>query len=174
MNATCAALAALALGLATASSLMLQSSLAKEACEHDATTFRCVKYLRNYDADTVTVEIPGVHPLLGEAISIRVAGIDTPEIKTRDACEKSAGRTAQRLIESMLKNAKRVDLENVERDKYFRILADVRVDGRLLSDLLLKHSLAYPYEGGTKQKIDWCKIRLPAGTSTAGGALNQK
>lgn len=134
----------------------------KKSCEHTATAFNCVKYVKNYDADTITVDIPGIPPLLGKKISVRVAHIDTPEIKTKDVCEKSAGKTAQRLIEKLLKSSKRIDLVNVQRDKYFRILADVEVDGKSLKDVLLKNKLAYSYEGGTKQHLNWCS-RLPAG-----------
>lgn len=127
-----------------------------DPCAHDKTTFRCVTYIRNYDADTITVNIPNVHPLIGEKIGVRVNGVDTPEIKGKHPCEKEAARTAQRLIESLLKNAQRIDLKNVARDKYFRILADVEVDGRLIKDLLLKNQLAYEYHGATKLVIDWC------------------
>lgn len=135
---------------------------ANENCNHDATTFRCVKYIRNYDADTITFDIPNVHPLIGNKISVRVRHIDTPEIKGKLPCEKDAARTAKKLIENQLRNAQRVDLENVDKDKYFRILADVIVDGRSLKETLFKNNLAYKYEGGTKQKINWCN-RMPAG-----------
>lgn len=138
-----------------------------ESCAHDKTTFRCVKFLKNYDADTITFDIPGVHPLIGEKISVRVNGIDAPELKTKDDCEKRSARIARNLIENVLKRAKRIDLVNVDRDKYFRILADVTVDGRDLKQVLLKNGLAYEYHGETKQKVDWCKsasgeARLPA------------
>ena len=43
-------------------------------------------YLRNYDGDTITFNLPGLHPIIGEKISIRVNGIDTPEIQGK--CEK--------------------------------------------------------------------------------------
>lgn len=128
----------------------------KAECEHDKNNFRCVKVLKNYDGDTITVFVPGVHPLLGENISVRVNGIDTPEIKTSNDCEKTAGRAAQRLVENLLKNSKRVDLENLQRDKYFRILADVKVDGQNLKEILIKNRLAYEYHGGTKEKRNWC------------------
>lgn len=140
---------------------------ASEDCQHDRTTFRCVKYLKNYDADTITVQIPDVHPLIGDKISVRVLGVDTPEIKGNLPCEKEAARAAKRLVESLLKQAKRIDLNDVERDKYFRVLADVSVDGRSLSGLLLKNGLAYSYEGKTKEKVNWCNFgstnRLPSG-----------
>lgn len=131
------------------------------SCDHDDSTFRCVKYIRNYDADTITFDIPKVHPLIGKNISIRVRHIDTPEIKGKLPCEKDAARTAKKLIENILKHAKRIDLENADKDKYFRILADVIVDGKSLKEDLLKYNLAYAYEGGTKQKINWCN-RSPA------------
>lgn len=136
-------------------------SLAADPCAHDRKTFRCVKYVRNYDADTITFDIPNVHPLIGDHISVRVRHIDTPEIKGKGPCEKTAARTAKRLIENQLKLAKRIDLTNVDKDKYFRILADVMIDGRSLADVLTKNNLALAYEGGTKKHIDWCK-RFPA------------
>ena len=136
--------------------LLLNLSFAQTSCTHDATTFRCVKYLKNYDADTVTVEIPGVHPLLGKKISVRVRHIDAPEIKGKQPCEKDAARVAQRLVENQLKHAKRIDLKNIDRDKYFRVLADIEVDGRDLKAILEKNQLTVAYEGGTKQKQNWC------------------
>lgn len=39
-----------------------------------------------YDGDTFRANIKGLHSLIGERISIRVAGIDTPEI--RGKCKK--------------------------------------------------------------------------------------
>lgn len=133
------------------------------ACAHDDKTFRCVEVLKNYDGDTLTVNIPNVPALIGKKISVRVHGIDTPEVKTKNQCEKEAGRMARNLVTSTLKNAKSIELHNVQRDKYFRILADVMVDGKSLKDVLLKNNLAYAYDGGTKQHPDWCKsLRQPA------------
>ena len=137
---------------------------APAACSHDSRTFRCVKVLKNYDGDTLTVEIPGVHPLIGKGISVRIAGIDTPEVKTKNDCEKQAGRIAKNLLTSLLKNAKQVDLTEVDRDKYFRILADVKVDGKSVKDIMLKNHVAYDYDGGTKEKRDWCKALSRMGT----------
>ena len=133
-------------------------------CQHDKVTFRCVTFIKNYDADTITVSIPGVHPLIGEKISVRVLGVDTPEIKGKDKCEKDKARTAQRLVENLLKNAKNIELQNIQRDKYFRILADVVVDGKSVKDLVIKNHLAYEYYGGTKLNVNWCKDlkRMPS------------
>ena len=132
-----------------------------KTCQHDSDTFRCVKYLKNYDGDTINFNIPDVHPLFGKNISVRIRHVDTPEVKGQLPCEKEASRTAKRLVENKLKLAKNIELKNLGRDKYFRILADVYVDGINLAESLFKNNLAYRYEGDTKQKIDWCK-RLPA------------
>ncbi|WP_155722605.1 thermonuclease family protein [Bdellovibrio bacteriovorus] len=141
----------------------LPFTLQAQVCQHDDTTFRCVKVLKNYDGDTLTVNIPNVPALIGKNISVRVSGIDTPEVKTKNGCEKEAGKIARNLVASTLRNAKTVELHNVQRDKYFRILADVIVDGRSLKEILLKNNLAYTYDGGTKKHPDWCKVlRQPA------------
>ncbi|MCB0377828.1 MAG: thermonuclease family protein [Bdellovibrionales bacterium] len=143
-------------------------ALAKDGsnCDHSKTEFHCVKYLKNYDGDTITFNIPNVHPLLGHKISVRVNGVDTAETKTKNPCEKAAGRTARKYVANLLKHAKRVDLLNVQRGKYFRILADVIIDGRNLKDLLLDQRLAYSYQGATKPKIDWCQFGRSPATST--------
>lgn len=136
-----------------------------DGCNHDDTTFRCVKYIKNYDADTVTFEIPNVHPLLGHKISVRVNGIDTAEIRGKAPCEKDRAEAAQQLIAKVLAGAKRINLHQIARDKYFRILANVEVDGQFIKDLLLKENLAYTYHGGTKRKVNWCEMgpkRVPA------------
>lgn len=40
----------------------------------------------------------------------------------------------------------------MKRGKYFRIVAEVRVDGQNLGQLLIEKGLAKPYDGGKKQK----------------------
>jgi endonuclease YncB( thermonuclease family) len=128
-------------------------------CNHDATTFRCVKYIRNYDADTITVDIPGTHPLLGKKANVRVFGIDTPEIRTKDPCEKKLAKEGKLVVEKLLKGAKIINLINVQKGKYFRILADVEIDGLSLTSYLLKNKYGYKYLGKTKEKVNWCNFK---------------
>jgi len=140
-----------------------QAKESQTSCVHSKTEFQCVKYVRNYDGDTVTFNIPGVHSLIGDKISVRVDGIDTPEVRTKDQCEKEKARTAKRLVKNILSRAKRIDLKNVKRGKYFRVVAEVVADGQNLKDLLIKNQLARLYDGGTKSKASWCDDeRLPA------------
>lgn len=126
------------------------------SCNHDETTFRCVKYVKNYDGDTITFEIPNVHPLIGHNISIRVRSVDAPELKTKDRCEHEKALVVKNYVTKLLRSAKRIDLIDVGRDKYFRILADVRIDGVSLTHSLISNGYAYPYSGGTKQHVNWC------------------
>ena len=130
----------------------------QEKCVHSDTTFSCVEYLRNYDGDTVAFNIPNIHPLLGKDIDVRLTGIDAPEIKTNDKCEKKLAERAKLTVNVMLANAKRIDLVNVKRDKYFRIDADIHVNGKSVSKHMLRYNLAYEYHGGKKPKTDWCNF----------------
>lgn len=131
---------------------------ATDACVHDAATFRCVKFDHNYDGDTITVQIPNVPPIIGKNISVRVYGIDTPEMKGKLPCEKDRAKEARDLVHSLLSQAKHIELRQVQRDKYFRILAEVVADGVSLREKLLERKLAYPYGGGTKDKTNWCEL----------------
>lgn len=110
------------------------------------------QYIRNYDGDTITVNIPDCPDIIGKNITVRIKGIDTPEIKGKSEKEKQLARTAKRMVNSLLKNTKSIELKNIQRDKYFRILADVYYDGKNLSEILIKNKLAVPYDGGTKTK----------------------
>lgn len=137
--------------------LLTSTGHAADNCNHDANTFRCVKYIKNYDADTVTFDVPRVHPLIGKKMNVRVMGVDTPELRTKNKCEKDKARNAKKLVANLLINAKRIDLTNIQRGKYFRVVADIIIDGKSLSHYLLKNGLAYAYDGGTKKKINWCQ-----------------
>ncbi len=114
-----------------------------------------VEYVRNYDGDTITVNIPGLHPLIGKEISVRVFGIDTPEIRGGCIDSKKKGFEAKYFVAEACKNSKRIKLVNLKRDKYFRILATVYIDGENLAATLITKELAKPYYGGTKE--GWCK-----------------
>ena len=111
-----------------------------------------------YDGDTFTVNIKGVHPLIGKRISIRAYGIDTPELRGKCQQEKLLARRAKQLTVQFLRAATVIELRNVKRDKYFRIDAEVYGDGKSLNEILLKSGLAVKYNGNTKVK-DWCAVK---------------
>ena len=108
-----------------------------------------------YDGDTCMMSLPGIHPLFGDHIPVRLAGIDTPEMKGQCEREKQLARQARDLVRLALSGAEAIHLRKASRDKYFRIDARVMADGQDLSQILITHGLAVPYDGGTKTK-DWC------------------
>ncbi len=112
-------------------------------------------YVRNYDGDTITVDLPGIHPLFGDDITVRISGIDTPEVKGKCDQERLLAHNAQALVKARLAVAKTILLAEVGRDKYFRINARVVADGADLGALLISRGLAVAYDGGTKTH-NWC------------------
>ena len=82
-----------------------QMWLAGEECAHTVTAFHCVTYLRNYDGDTITFEIPGVHPLLGHQIGVRIRNIDklmTNATRTISAARPGFARTVANSLAARL------------------------------------------------------------------------
>ncbi|AGN11318.1 thermonuclease family protein [Simiduia agarivorans] len=107
-----------------------------------------------YDGDTFTVNIKDWPSVAGERISVRIAGIDTPEMRGRCDYEKQRAREAKQFTVAALRNARQIRLQNLQRDKYFRLLSDVYVDGENLGVMLMQQGFAVPYAG--KTKVDWC------------------
>lgn len=130
-----------------------------DLCHHSDTEFHCVNFQNNYDGDTVTFNIPEVHPLFGHEISVRVNGIDAPEIKSDDACEKQVAKQARDSLRKLIRSGQKVNLVELSRDKYFRVLADIQVDGQSVRQFMLDNNLAIPYDGGHKPDTDWCKVQ---------------
>lgn len=109
-----------------------------------------------HDGDTFTVDKKFYPEELGN-IKIRIRGVDTGEIGYRAKCNHEAEKAqlAKEYVSSKLLG-KSVVITHVSPDKYgSRVVADVYVDGVKLSDELISHNLALPYDGGTKST--WCK-----------------
>ena len=112
------------------------------------------KVISVYDGDTFRVNIGSLPPIVGKNIPIRLEGVDTPEIQGKCQYEKDLAIKARDFVRSKLDNAKEIMLNNLQRGKYFRIVADVTVDGVSLEKELLENELAYKYSGG--KKSSWC------------------
>ena len=113
-------------------------------------------YVHNYDGDTISFNLPNFHPIIGKKISIRVNGINTPELKGKCEKEKYDAKQAKEMVTDILKDAGQIVLKNMKRGKYFRIAADVIVDGENLGDMLVEAGMAVRYDG--RKKIHkWCE-----------------
>lgn len=108
------------------------------------------KIVRVYDGDTFYANLKGVHPLFGDTIGIRIDDIDTPEIRGSSDCVKKMAYAARDFAKKALFEAKKIELRNCKRGKYFRIVADVYIDGKNLAELLIDAGYAKPYDGGKK------------------------
>lgn len=116
-----------------------------------------VEVVTVYDGDTFSCNIKNYPELIGKNISIRIAGIDTPE-KNDDRPEiRELAMKARKYVIDRLASAKEIELRNVRRGKYFRIIAEVWLDGKCLADELLELKLARPYSGGKRTR--WSDIK---------------
>ena len=105
-----------------------------------------VEHVRSvYDGDTFRVDIAGWPPIVGDNMPIRIFGIDCPEMNSKDPDERYMARKAREFTKNKLLSAEVVYLVNMQRGKYFRIVAIVLVDGKSLGDMLLEAGLAKPY-----------------------------
>lgn len=109
-----------------------------------------------YDGDTFRANIKGYPPIVGHRMAVRVKGIDTPEMRGKCEIEKVLARKAKQQTVMMLRGAKIIELRNISRGKYFRLVANVYVDNVSLAEILINSKLAVGYDGGSKTK-DWCK-----------------
>lgn len=150
--------------LLTISSLFILSGCARPNCSallasqysrDTPTTSHQVIFHGCHDGDTCTFTLPTVPPPFGNRIPIRLAGVDTPEMHGKCDREKLLARQAQAFTQRLLNEAKEVELVNMRRDKYFRVLAGIRADGRDVARQLIDAGLAVPYDGGTKA-ANWC------------------
>ena len=117
-----------------------------------------VKVLKVVDGDTVDVDID-----LGFGVTltderVRIMGIDTPESRTRDKVEDLFGEAAKaRLKELMKDGGKLITTEDRKgedmKGKFGRILGDFKVDGKLVTDILIEEGHAVAYFGGSKEEI---------------------
>lgn len=130
-------------------------------CNHSSRVFRCVEYVSNYDGDTMTVSIPGQHELFGQLVSVRLNGIDTPEKRTHNICEKELSVVAKDYLRYRVLKSKSgtLELRDIQRGKYFRIVAEVWVNGRNINRDMIARNLAVLYFGDTKTNVDWCKFK---------------
>ncbi len=133
--------------------LTLILSTAQAAPQYGTVTVS--KVISVYDGDTFRVNIDSLPPIVGKNIAIRVNGVDTPEIRGKCQYESNLALKARDFVRAKLADAKEIKLTNLQRGKYFRVVANVVVDGVSLEKELLDNELAYEYSGG--KKLSWCK-----------------
>lgn len=139
---------ALLVGLALAVPLS-----ADGAAYHDYGSVRVARVVSVYDGDSFRADVRGWPAIVGHSIRVRVAGVDTPELRDPRAPVRALAYAARTFTAERLLGAREVRLHHVRRGKYFRLVAEVEVDGEDLSTALLDAGLAKPYDG--RRKPQW-------------------
>jgi micrococcal nuclease len=140
--------------------------------------FRVTKINRVVDGDTIDVTIDLGFDLYKKE-RVRVAGVDTPEKRTRDKEEKALGIDATNWLKSKLEEAIKGDDELTIRTelkggvgKYGRLLGWLYIGDDLVSlnETMILEGYAWSYDGGTKKKDfeELREIRRSYGTLDAG------
>ena len=122
--------------------------------------FRVVSIDRVVDGDTIDVTIDLGFDLY-KSERVRVAGIDTPEKRTRDLEEKALGIDATNYLKKKLEDTIAGDEELTIRTelkggmgKYGRLLGWLYIgeDTLSINEVMITEGYAWEYDGGTKQK----------------------
>ena len=122
--------------------------------------FRVVKINKVVDGDTIDVTIDLGFDLYKKE-RVRIAGVDTPEKRTRDLEEKALGLDATYWMKDKLNETIKGDEELIIRTelkggtgKYGRLLGWLYVgEGDIsLNEQMITEGYAWAYDGGTKQK----------------------
>ena len=137
--------------------------------------FRVTEINKVLDGDTIDVTIDLGFDLYKKE-RVRVAGVDTPEKRTRDLEEKALGIDATNWLKKKLEDTIegdgdeltiRTELEGGV-GKYGRLLGWLYIneDTVSLNEQMIEEGYAWPYDGGTKQKNfeDLREIRRAHGT----------
>lgn len=105
------------------------------------------------DGDTITMDV-SVWPGITQRVSVRVLGVDTPELRGKE-CERDAALKAKLFAASFVANG-RVVVNKIQHDKFAgRVDADVSVNGVNLADSLIAAGLGVKYDGGLRKA--WCE-----------------
>ena len=140
--------------------------------------FRVTEINRVVDGDTIDVTIDLGFDLYKKE-RVRVAGIDTPEKRTRDLEEKALGIDATNYLKKKLEDTIAGDEELTIRTelkggmgKYGRLLGWLYIGEDTLSvnEVMITEGYAWEYDGGTKQKNfeELREIRRSLGTLNEG------
>ena len=111
------------------------------------------KVIKVYDGDTITIatRLPNDKTIF--RFSVRLRGIDSPEIHGKTEIEKALAVKSRDALSQLIYH-KIIMLQNVEYEKYGRLLADIYLLGQetkpTINQWMLDQKYAVPYDGGTK------------------------
>lgn len=115
------------------------------------------------DGDTIVVNINEWPAIIGHRIPVRIEGIQAPERRSR--CDTEAEKARERQLAAdariylveRLRGAETVELRQIERGSFYRILAEVWADGENVGQEMLEAGHALPYQAGQGGR-SWCGL----------------
>ena len=112
------------------------------------------RVLRVIDGDSFVAEAR-VWPGHTVTVSVRIRGIDAPEMKGRCEAERRAAMRSRAALEAIIGPGP-IAMTNIGGGKYYgRVLADVTApDGRAAAQAMIAHNEARAYAGG--KRLAWC------------------
>lgn len=102
------------------------------------------EYISNYDGDTIKFRINIWHNQY-VIESVRIRGIDTPEIHGKCEIEKRLALKAKNFTKKVLTSVENISIHNLSVGKFGRTIANVKVDNNWLGKLLLNKSYTEKY-----------------------------
>ena len=107
-----------------------------------------------YDGDTIHAVFKLPNSAECHKWVIRLMGIDTPEMKSKNAVEKAKATETRDYLKKMILD-KIIILDCLEFDKYGRLLANIYLEGtpgeKSINQTLIDNGFAKAYDGGTKE-----------------------
>ena len=116
-------------------------------------TYEVKELIKVVDGDTIDVVFDLGFSLFKKE-RVRLAGIDTPETRTRNLEEKKLGLEAKEKVSFELAHAKKIVCKTEKEGKYGRILGWIYLNeaASSLNEYLIAQGYAWEYDGGTKIK----------------------
>jgi endonuclease YncB( thermonuclease family) len=104
-----------------------------------------------YDGDTITIasKIPSSNNPTIYKFSIRLKGIDAPEMKAKNTEEKEMAIKARDALSDRILG-KDIALKNIEKEKYGRILCDIYLRNENIGQWMIDQRFAVAYDGKKK------------------------
>jgi len=109
------------------------------------------KVTRVYDGDTITIasRVPGLYNSPIYKFSVRLNGIDAPEMTGKDADEKEIAIKARDALTAKILG-REIRLENIQTEKYGRLLSDIYLGNTHINKWMIEERYAVAYDGGKK------------------------
>ena len=132
-------------------SVSVASTLKWRKAMSEPFTYRIARNtIRVYDGDTFKCSIDLGFSIILENQSVRLSGINCPEIRTKDKREKALGYEAKEKLIEILDEATEITLQSLGKGKFGRVISICYADGQNVNDMMVESGLARPYDGGKR------------------------